>query len=216
MELKAVLESSDVNEISRRPRRCRRPRRSWPRPSTRRRPRSRRGCTGGNGTASADDEVVEEADYEVIDEERGEDLVMPEEVENSEEVEQVERRGRRARGAAGRERGADRHAPARQGRVRQLPQAGRARPGEPGRAGRRADRQGAPARPRRPGAGARGAAEQHEEAKLEEGVRLVHRQLERAARARGARAEIETDGQVRPARPRGAAHPAVRGRGGRP
>jgi molecular chaperone GrpE len=41
------------------------------------------------------------------------------------------------------------------------------------------------------------AAEQHEEAKLEEGVRLVHRQLADLLRKEGL-AEIETDGQFDP------------------
>jgi molecular chaperone GrpE len=41
------------------------------------------------------------------------------------------------------------------------------------------------------------AAEQHEEAKLEEGVRLVHRQLAELLRKEGL-AEIETDGQFDP------------------
>jgi molecular chaperone GrpE len=41
------------------------------------------------------------------------------------------------------------------------------------------------------------AAEEHEEAKLEEGVRLVHRELDDAL-AREGLAEIETDGQFDP------------------
>jgi molecular chaperone GrpE len=41
------------------------------------------------------------------------------------------------------------------------------------------------------------AAEEHEEAKLEEGVRLVHRELEAALDREGV-AEIETDGQFDP------------------
>ena len=41
------------------------------------------------------------------------------------------------------------------------------------------------------------AAEEHEEAKLEEGVRLVHRSLAEALRKEGL-AEIETDGQFDP------------------
>ena len=53
-----------------RPRRCSRPHRSWRRRSTHRPPRSSRPRRrqSGDGAAS-DDEVVEEADYEVIDEE---------------------------------------------------------------------------------------------------------------------------------------------------
>ena len=53
------------------------------------------------------------------------------------------------------------------------------------------------------------AAAEHEEAKLEDGVRLVHRALADAL-AREGLAEIETDGRVRPARARGAALAAVR------
>ncbi len=53
------------------------------------------------------------------------------------------------------------------------------------------------------------AAEQHEEAKLEDGVRLVHRALATLLAKEGL-AEIETERQVRPARPRGAALAAVR------
>jgi molecular chaperone GrpE len=41
------------------------------------------------------------------------------------------------------------------------------------------------------------AAEEHEEAKLEEGVRLVHRQLSELLRREGL-AEIETDGKFDP------------------
>ena len=62
------------------------------------------------------------------------------------------------------------------------------------------------------------AAEEHEEAKLEDGVRLVHRALADVL-ARTGLAEIETDGAFDPARPRGAAGAARRGRGaglGRP
>ncbi len=58
------------------------------------------------------------------------------------------------------------------------------------------------------------AADEHEEAKLEEGVRLVHRALEDALRQGGSRGDPDR-GRVRPARPRGAALAAVRGRGGR-
>ena len=58
-----------------------------------------------------------------------------------------------------------------------------------------------------------GAASEHEEAKLEEGVRLVHRSL---AALLERRADGDRDrGQVRPARARGAARAAVRGGGGR-
>ena len=51
------------------------------------------------------------------------------------------------------------------------------------------------------------AAEQHEEAQLEEGVRLVHRSLATLLERNGL-TEIDADGQVRPARPRGAARAA--------
>ena len=53
------------------------------------------------------------------------------------------------------------------------------------------------------------AADEHEEAKLEEGVALVHRELTDLLRKEGL-VEIETDGAVRPARPRGAARAARR------
>ena len=48
------------------------------------------------------------------------------------------------------------------------------------------------------------AADEHEEAKLEDGVRLVHRALADAAREGGPRGDRDR-GHVRPARPRGAA-----------
>ena len=56
------------------------------------------------------------------------------------------------------------------------------------------------------------AAEEHEEAKLEDGVRLVHRALADTARRHGLE-EIETERRLRPARPRGAARAARGGRG---
>ena len=56
------------------------------------------------------------------------------------------------------------------------------------------------------------AAEQHEEAKLEDGVRLVHRALRRSLAARGPRRDRDRR-RVRPARPRGAARAAGGGRG---
>ena len=57
------------------------------------------------------------------------------------------------------------------------------------------------------------AAEAHEEAKLEEGVALVARSFAELLRKEGPRGG--PDGrEVRPARPRGAALAAVRGRGG--
>ena len=51
------------------------------------------------------------------------------------------------------------------------------------------------------------AAAEHEEAKLEEGVRLVHRSLLGLVERHGL-TEIDTGGRFRPARPRGAARPA--------
>ena len=61
---------------------------------------------------------------------------------------------------------------------------------------------------RRPRAALEAAAE-HEEAKLEEGVRLVHRSLLGLVERHGL-SEIATEG-VRPARPRGLARPAGEG-----
>ena len=57
------------------------------------------------------------------------------------------------------------------------------------------------------------AAAEHEEAKLEEGVRLVHRSLLGLVERHGLK-EIETVGTLRPAHPRGPAGAARRGRGG--
>ena len=69
MELRGVLESSDVNEIRQKTRRSRRRRGSSPRRCTRRRPRTQAQASTGDGAPTSDDEVVEEAEYEVIDEE---------------------------------------------------------------------------------------------------------------------------------------------------
>ena len=70
MELRQALEGDDVaRHPARRRRRSRRPRTSSPRRSTPRRPRRRRPSGGGNGATTADDEVVEEGEYEVVDEE---------------------------------------------------------------------------------------------------------------------------------------------------
>ena len=57
------------------------------------------------------------------------------------------------------------------------------------------------------------AAEEHQEAQLEEGVRLVHRSLAGLLERHGVR-PIETEGQVRPARARGAPLSAFGGGGG--
>ena len=126
--------------------------------------------------------------------------------------EETSPRSRRARSAPQRERGADLHAPAPPGRLRELPQAGPARPGRSGRAGRRADREGAPTGARRPGARARGGrAARGGEAR---GRRQARPPPARAA-AREGRARARRDGRdVRPARPRGAPDPALAGRGG--
>ena len=87
-----------------------------------------------------------------------------------------------------------RRAPAAEGRVRQLPQAGGARPAGAGRARPRAARQGARCPMLDDLERALEAAVEHEEAKLEEGVRLVHRAARRRARAGGARARSRPTG----------------------
>ena len=95
----------------------------------------------GNGASADEHEVVEDADYEVVDE------VMTEPDDRRRAAH------RRAGGRAGR---ASRRPPARRGRLRQLQEARRARPGEPRRARARAARPRAPARARQPGEGAEG------------------------------------------------------------
>ena len=72
MELRGVLESTDVAEIQAEDRGAERGvDGSWPTCSTPRRPprRSRQAAGGDGDGGAAEDEVVEDADYEVIDEE---------------------------------------------------------------------------------------------------------------------------------------------------
>ena len=114
----------------------------------------------------------------------------------------AERRRRRrlpSRRSAAAEAERDEYLPpaAARGRLRQLPQARRRATSELSRARERAAAEGAAAGARRPRARARGRRQQHEEAKLVDGVRLVHaRSL--GLLERGGPAEIAADGAFDP------------------
>ena len=199
-----ALEGSTTSARSApRPRRCRRPRTSSPRRVYAQATAQAQASAAPAATARApsDDEVVEDADYEVIDEE-AQDLVSrrdptnaAEEAEAAEVVEDADaprsRQPRRARRAPGRP-------AAPRGRVRQLPQAGGARPGEPGRARATSgsSRSCCPssttssARSRRPSSTRRRSSRR--------ASRLVHRSLADAARSARASTEIETEGSFDP------------------
>ena len=69
MELKAVLDSSDVNEIKQKTEALQEASHKLAEAVYAQATAQQQASPGGNGTASADDEVVEDADYEVIDEE---------------------------------------------------------------------------------------------------------------------------------------------------
>ena len=69
MELKAVLDSSDVNEIKQKTEALQEASHKLAEAVYAQATAQQQASGGGNGTASADDEVVEDADYEVIDEE---------------------------------------------------------------------------------------------------------------------------------------------------
>ena len=70
MELKAVLDSSDVNELKQKTEALQEASHKLAEAVyAQATAQQQQASTGGNGTASADDEVVEDADYEVIDEE---------------------------------------------------------------------------------------------------------------------------------------------------
>ena len=74
MELRGVLESTDVNEIKQKTEALNEASRKladvlYAQASAQQQAQAQAGATGGNGDAPAEDEVVEEADYEVIDEE---------------------------------------------------------------------------------------------------------------------------------------------------
>ena len=69
MELKAVLDSSDVNEIRQKTEALQEASHKLAEAVYAQATAQQQASPGGNGTASADDEVVEDADYEVIDEE---------------------------------------------------------------------------------------------------------------------------------------------------
>jgi molecular chaperone DnaK len=70
MELKGVLESSDVNEIKQKTEALQEASQKLAEAVYAQATAAQAGAqTGGNGTTASDDEVVEEADYEVIDEE---------------------------------------------------------------------------------------------------------------------------------------------------
>ncbi len=147
MELRGVLESQDVNEIRQKTEALQEASQKlaeavYAQASA----QQAQSAQGGNGTSTSDDEVVEDADYEVVDEG---DAKRPR-LRDARAAGTAIRRGR-----AGARRASRRPEAARR-RVRQLPQAGGARSGEPGRALQRAAGQGAPAGPRRPRACARG------------------------------------------------------------
>jgi molecular chaperone DnaK len=67
MELKGVLDSSDVNEIKQKTQELQEASQKLAEAVYAQ--ATAQAATGGNGTTSTDDEVVEDADYEVIDEE---------------------------------------------------------------------------------------------------------------------------------------------------
>jgi len=69
MELKAVLDSSDVNEIKQKTEALQEASHKLAEAVYAQATAQQQASPGGNGTASGDDEVVEDADYEVIDEE---------------------------------------------------------------------------------------------------------------------------------------------------
>jgi len=69
MELKAVLDSSDVREIKQKTEALQEASHKLAEAVYAQATAQQQASPGGNGTASADDEVVEDADYEVIDEE---------------------------------------------------------------------------------------------------------------------------------------------------
>ncbi len=69
MELKAVLDSSDVNEIKQKTEALQEASHKLAEAVYAQATAQQQASPGGNGTASVDDEVVEDADYEVIDEE---------------------------------------------------------------------------------------------------------------------------------------------------
>ena len=70
MELRRRSRATTSPRSGRRPRRSRRPRTSWPRRSTPRRPPRRRSRPAtATAPSRSDDEVVEDAEYEVVDEE---------------------------------------------------------------------------------------------------------------------------------------------------
>jgi molecular chaperone DnaK len=68
MELKAELDSSDVNEIKQKTEALQEASHKLAEAVYAQATAQQQASPGGNGTASADDEVVEDADYEVIDE----------------------------------------------------------------------------------------------------------------------------------------------------
>jgi molecular chaperone DnaK len=69
MELKQVLESTDVNEIKQKTEALQEASQKLAEVLYAQATAEQSAQPGGNGTSASDDEVVEEADYEVIDEE---------------------------------------------------------------------------------------------------------------------------------------------------
>ena len=167
-------------------------------------------------TAPAEDEVVEEAEYEVIDEEakhvtegvptKSELAHAVSELERG--LEALERAGDRLRRPSGTSTWTTCSASRPTSTTTASASRATRRTWSRGRTSG-SSRSSCPCSTISSGRSRRSA--QHEEAKLEDGVRLVEREL-REALAREGLVEIETDGPVRPARPRGAAQPALRGR----
>ena len=194
MELKAVLDSSDVNEIKQKTEALQEASHKLAEAVYAQATAQQQASPGGNGTASADDEVVEDADYEVIDEEEAKTSVMPEEVENSEEVEQVEVDETEALRAENEEL-IDTLQRVKAEFDNYRKRAARDQESLVARAHERLVKELLPILDDLERA--LGAAEQHEEAKLEDGVRLVHRSLAEALSREGL-AEIETEGKFDP------------------
>jgi molecular chaperone DnaK len=72
MELRGVLESSDANEIRQKTQALQEASQKLAEILySQATANAQASATGGNGAASSEDEVVEDADYEVIDEEEG-------------------------------------------------------------------------------------------------------------------------------------------------
>ena len=228
MELRGVLESGDVAEIQRQDAtRSRRRGRRPPRRSTRRRPpRRRRRATAARALGRRGDRGRRlrgrrrrRRGQDLLSEDRAEErrsaTARPEAAGGSRLRTPVADPGRRARSTSWptvtrAARRVPRRAPAAQGRVRQLPQAGRARPGRRSSRARPSGWSSSCCRCSTTSSGRSRRRSSTRRLKLEDGVRLVHRALADML-AREGLVEVETDGRVRPAHAGGAALAAVRG-----